>query len=253
VTDRGDRAWVRALTTAFLMVTVMFGAAAPAQAAHEVIGDEILFDRFSAPPGATVGVIIADDFVDAWLPEPGAVFRLFGEPHPADQTCQKQRPHVRCEFTVPSGMPSGPWTLQLVAQVGEFLLTGPTFEFDVEFPPPPPTTTTTLAPTTSTTPPPTTSAPTTSTTPPTTAGEVTATAPPATTLTTTSSSTTTQASTTSTTTGPVAVVDAASEIDSGGGGPGLLTVGIVGALAVALAVALTVLVVQNLPRNQDRG
>jgi hypothetical protein len=219
----------------------MLGTATPARA------ETFTFTPSSAPPGASVGVNVSGDWVDTWFPEPGSTFVLAdGGVYSFVTDCVKktnllnQTRWIHCEFTVPSQAAPGPWTLRLFVSFDTGSRTSPPADFNIESPPPASTTT------------PPTTAPQPTTTPPTTAPQPTTSAPTGDTATTEgidSTSTTQTIQKQSTTTDSVLAIAAGSDETDGAGGPSWLTVGLVG----ALAVALTVIAMQELQRRRDQS
>ena len=219
--------WLAAVT---LTMFIVLGTAAPARA------KTFTFTPPSAPPGASVQVNVSGAWVDTWFPEPGSLFLLADTVYFTVSFCDKktnllnQTRWVHCEFTVPGEAAPGPWTLRISVSHDAGSRAGPTADFNIESPAP-----------ASTTAPPTTAPPTT--------------APPTTTLPGTlatsensvSTSTTQIAQNQSTTTEGVLIVTAGSDGSPDAGGPSWFTV----ALVAALAVALTVIVMQNLRRRQN--
>jgi hypothetical protein len=179
----------------------------------------------SAPAGSTVTLSGS-----GWLP--GEVIEIFFGGDLQFVTADGSG-DFSISWTVP-GIPVESHPLDFTGDMGSMF----NMSFEVTNPP-----TTTAAPTTTTT----TQAPTTTTTQ---APTTTTTQAPTTTTTQAPTTTTTQAptTTTSTSTEADAALVADAETDSGAGGPSWFVVALVG----ALAVALTVIVMQNRQRRQDQ-
>jgi hypothetical protein len=206
------------------------------------------FDPTAATPGSDVLVTVSGEFVDEYMNQEEFEFILATLDPTGVSPCTRKkivltgRRWVECEVTIPLETEPGLWKMILnVLGPVHGDSTGIQY-FSVLAAP----TTTTAPPTTTTAPPTTTTAPPTTTTAP----PTTTTAPP-TTVTSAIVSTSPLAAQDHPTT-PAAVVNAAADAEptAGDGGPTWLTSGVVAALAVALAVALTVIVVQNLQRRQ---
>ncbi len=244
----GKRTHTAPLTVGLLVAWMVVGLATPALAA-----DTLTVDPPSGPYDTARTLTASGDFVDDHFAGPG-YFHILIDGRTTTPFCEKKTNLISqtrwVECPIPGqGYDPGWHVVRLVRNIAGSDTLGPTTSYLVEAPP---TTTTQPATTTTTQVLVATSAPSATststgaaTTAPESGPEETATTLAQESTTTTQIASTTTEHSTSTTAGPLA----AEEDGGGSGGPGWLVLGLV----AALAVAITVIVMQNLEHTRNRG